>query len=99
MKSLIMKSVYAGLGVLSSSKENIEHLGRELAKRADLSEKEGEQVAKRLRARTERAITILNRVVTTEVKKVVDDLSAAAHQDVHQLSSKRRRRASRQRPR
>jgi polyhydroxyalkanoate synthesis regulator phasin len=99
MKSLIMKSVYAGLGVLNSGKQSIEHLGRELAKQADLSEKDGQQIARRLRARTDRAITTLHKAIQTEIKTAVDALHTAAKDDVEELSGKRRRPAAKRRAR
>ncbi len=77
MKSMFMKSIYAGLGLIGTGKQSVEHLGRELAKRANLSEKEGEKVAKQLRQHTEAAITTLQKNLNTEVSKVVKAIHTA----------------------
>jgi polyhydroxyalkanoate synthesis regulator phasin len=71
MKSLVMKSIYAGLGLLGTGKQSVEHLGRELAKRANLSEKEGEKVARQLKHHSEKAIGSLQKSLNAEVNKVV----------------------------
>ena len=77
MKSLVMKSIYAGLGLLGTGKETVEQLGRKLAKKADLSEKDGERIARHLRARSEKAVGALQKSLEAEVNKVVSALHAA----------------------
>lgn len=71
-----MKSVYAGLGLIGSGAETVEELGRKLARKAKISEKDGERIAKKLRARSERATRTLNRVLEREVSSMVDSLHA-----------------------
>jgi polyhydroxyalkanoate synthesis regulator phasin len=95
MKSLVMKSVYAGLGVINRGKENVEQLGRRLAREADLSEKDGEKIARRLRARCDRAITTLHESLEREIKKAVTTLHSATRDDVHTFSAKKRKGHSR----
>ncbi len=77
MKSMFMKSIYAGLGLIGTGKQSVEHLGRELAKRANLSEKEGEKVARQLRQHSEKAISSLQKSLNAEVNKVVKAVHAA----------------------
>jgi hypothetical protein len=77
MNSLVMKSIYAGLGLLGNGKETVEQLGRKLAKRADLSEKDGEKIARTLRKRSEKAILALEKTLEDEVSKVVNGFHAA----------------------
>ena len=77
MKSMVMKSIYAGLGMLGTGKHSIEHLAKEISKRAQLSEKEGEKIAKDLRHRSERAIGTVQKTLNSEVGKVVKALKDA----------------------
>jgi hypothetical protein len=90
MKSLIVKSIYAGLGLLDSGKKSVENLGRELARQADLSEKDGQNIARKLHARADKAITTVQGVVQSEIKKAVDTLRAAAQVEIHQASAQRK---------
>ena len=76
MKSIVMKSIYAGLGLLGSGKESVEQLGRKLARQANISEKDGERIARDLRRRSEKAIGVLNKALESEVTKVVNALGA-----------------------
>jgi polyhydroxyalkanoate synthesis regulator phasin len=89
MKTLLLKSVYAGLGLLHSGKETVEQLGRELAKKANLSERDGEVIARRLQARSSKAIKGLDMKLRSEVGKVVDALHKALQADVSGMSAKR----------
>jgi hypothetical protein len=89
MKSLLLRSVYAGLGLLHSGKETVEQLGRELAKKADLSERDGEVIARRMRARSSKAIKGLDKKLRSEVGKVVDALHEALQADLSGMSAKR----------
>lgn len=77
MKSMFIKSIYAGLGLIGTGKQSVEHLGRELAKRADLSEKEGEKVARQLRQHSEKALATLQKSLNAEVNKVVKAIHTA----------------------
>jgi CRISPR/Cas system type I-B associated protein Csh2 (Cas7 group RAMP superfamily) len=77
MKSVVMKSIYAGLGLLSTGKESVEEIGRKLAKKASLSEKDGEKIARELRTRSEKAISSLQKTLEAEVNKVVHALHPA----------------------
>jgi len=78
MKSVVMKSIYAGLGMLGSGKETVEQIGRKLAKKANLSEKDGERIARDLRVRSEKAITSLQKTLDKEVHKVVKALHSTS---------------------
>lgn len=78
MKSLVMKSIYAGLGLIGSGTETVEQLGRKLAKQVNISEKDGERIARQLRSRSEKAIHSLNKSLEKEVTRIVDALHAAA---------------------
>jgi hypothetical protein len=80
MKSLVMKSIYTGLGLLGSGKESVEELGRKLAKRANLSERDGEKIARQLRARSHKAVDVLHKTLESEVTKVVSAFRAATQE-------------------
>lgn len=77
MKSLVMKSIYAGLGLLGSGRETVEELGRKLARQADLSEREGEKIARSLRKRSEKAVLAIEKTLDEEVNRVVNGFYAA----------------------
>ena len=80
MKSIVMKSIYAGLGLLGSGKETVEELGRNLAKQADLSEKDGEKIARHLQAQSKKAVDYVHKTIESEVNRVVDALQTAKKQ-------------------
>ena len=77
MKSLVMKSIYAGLGVLGTGKHSVEHLARHLSKQADLSQKEGEKIAHQITVHSEKAISTIQKTINSEVAKVVKVLHEA----------------------
>ena len=77
MNSLFMKSVYTGLGLLGSGRESLEQLGKKLAKQADLSEKDGQRIARELRTRTEKAITSAQKSLESEVGRIIRAVQAA----------------------
>ena len=95
MKSIVMKSIYTGLGLLGSGKETVEQLGRKLARQANVSEQEGKKIARQLRRRSQKAIDVLHETLDTEVAKVVKALNAATK--AKSASSNRKARARRRR--
>jgi CRISPR/Cas system type I-B associated protein Csh2 (Cas7 group RAMP superfamily) len=93
MKSVVMKSIYAGLGMLGSGKESVEEIGKILAKKASLSEKDGERIARELRVRSERTIASLQKSLETEVAKVVKALHAATGGSTAKATKKKKPKA------
>jgi hypothetical protein len=89
MKSIVMKSIYAGLGLLGTGKDTVAQLGRKLAKQVNISEKDGAKIARQLRARSEKAINALQKTFDVEVNKVVHALHVATRDDVQALSKKK----------
>jgi hypothetical protein len=81
-------------------------LGRKLAKQADVSEKEGEKIARTLRRRSEQAVHAMQKTLDEEVSKVVNGLYAATKtltgseekKPKPRATRKRRSRAGRTRP-
>jgi hypothetical protein len=101
MKSMFMKSIYAGLGLLGTGKETVEELGRKLAKQADISEKDGERIARDLQVKSKQAIDYVAKTMETEVNKVVNAIHAAkskldtpakSHKATHRKSKPKARR-------
>jgi hypothetical protein len=80
MKSMFMKSIYAGLGLLGTGKETVEQLGRKLAKQADISEKDGERIARHLQVQSKHALEYVTKTMETEVNKLVDAFHHATKQ-------------------
>jgi hypothetical protein len=80
MKSMFTKSIYAGLGLLVTGKETVEQLGRKLAKQANMSEKDGERIAKHLQVQSKKALDYVQKTMETEVNKVVEAFHSAARQ-------------------
>ena len=74
---MFMKSIYAGLGLLGTGMEKAEELGRNLAKQADISEKDGERIARDLQVKSKRALEYVTKTMETEVNKVVDAIHTA----------------------
>jgi hypothetical protein len=75
-----MKSIYMGLGLLGSGKETVEQLGRKLAKQANLSEQDGEKIARRLRESSEKAADALHKTLEAQVTKVLGAVRAATRE-------------------
>lgn len=82
MKSIIAKSLYAGLGLLGTGKETVEQLGRKVARSVNISEKDGERIARQLRSKSKHALGNLQKTLDTEVNKVAHALHIAIHPDV-----------------
>ncbi|MFI5379867.1 MAG: hypothetical protein ACHRHE_11260 [Tepidisphaerales bacterium] len=99
-----MKSICTGLGLLGSGKESVEQLGRKLARQADLSEKDGEKIARRLRDSSEKAADALHKTLQSQVSKVLSAVRAATRElagsggkkPSHRRRSKRRKAAANQ---
>lgn len=80
MKDLVLKTFYAGLGLLDSGKETAQELGRKLAKQADISERDGERIARTLQQRSQKAAKALHKTLDVEVGKVVQALQEATRE-------------------
>ena len=80
MKDILLKSIYTGIGLVGSGKQSVEELGKKLAKQADISEKEGERIARTLQQRSQKAAKTLQKAMDVEVAKVVGALQEAARE-------------------
>ena len=88
MKSPIRKAIYAGLGLVGDGTDAIKHLVRELVKKANVSEVEGEKVARRLEAKSRHAVSAIRRRLDAEVTTVADAIHAAMREDITATKSK-----------
>lgn len=98
MKSIILKSVYAGLGMAGAGKEKMEQLTRQLAEKADVNAKDGQKIARDLRARFDKAINALQKRIEADVKKTADILHASVQADARKFSAKSKPTAKANRP-
>jgi hypothetical protein len=94
MKSIFMRSVYAGLGLLGTGTETVEQLGRKLAKKAAVSEKEGERIARRLQVQSAKAFRSVQQMMDQESKKVIHAVRAATTELSRPTEKRTRRRRS-----
>lgn len=88
MKSLIKRTIYAGLGLLGEGTDAVKNLGTELSKRADVSAVKGEQIARRLQARSSKAIKSIRRTIDAEVTKGADAIHETMRGEVATHKSK-----------
>jgi len=89
MKPLIRKAVYAGLGLVGQGTDALKQLARDLAKKAELSEADGEEIARKLQAKSSQAVRSIRRMLDAEVTPVVDAIHAAIREDLAAKKSKR----------
>jgi polyhydroxyalkanoate synthesis regulator phasin len=99
MRSRILRAVYTGLGLADTGKKSLQSLARQLAEKAALSEEDGEKVALQLRARSDKALKVLNETINTKVEQVIDSLHAATRADLRKLAGKKRKAHAAGRPR
>lgn len=77
MKSMIKRTIYASLGLLGDGTNAIKNLGKELARKANVSEVEGEKIARMLEAKSRTAVKSIRKTLDAEVTKVADAMHAA----------------------
>ena len=88
MLDLIKKTLLTGVGLAAVTKEKIEELGKELAKSAELSEKEGRELVDDLTKRREQAQKDLQERMDKTVRETVDRLHLASKEDIAVLTRK-----------
>jgi len=90
MRSRIMKAVYTGLGLADTGKKSLESLARQIAEKAAISEEDGEEIALKLRARSDKAFKALQKNINTKVEQVIESLHSATRADLRKLAGKKR---------
>ncbi|RLA90510.1 MAG: polyhydroxyalkanoate synthesis regulator [Deltaproteobacteria bacterium] len=88
MFNLIKKTLLTGIGLTILTKEKVEEVGKELAKKGKLSEKEGKKLVDDLLKRSEQANKELEEKIEDSVRKVVEKLNLASKDDIAKLSQK-----------
>jgi len=88
MKSLIKRTIYAGLGLLGEGTDAVKNLGAELSKRADVSAVKGERIARQLQARSSKVIKSIRKTLDAEVTKGADAIHESMRGDVATHGSK-----------
>ncbi|MBW1971570.1 MAG: polyhydroxyalkanoate synthesis regulator [Deltaproteobacteria bacterium] len=88
MFNLIKKTLLTGIGLTILTKEKVEEVGKELAKKGKLSEKEGKKLVDDLLKRSEQANKELEEKIENSVRKVVEKLNLASKDDIAKLSQK-----------
>lgn len=82
MKSLIKRTIYAGLGLLGDGTDAVKNLGAELSRRADVSAVKGEQIARKIQARSTTVIKSIRKTLDAEVTKGADAIHEAMRESV-----------------
>lgn len=85
MRSLVEKSLYASLGLLGTGAKAMQGIGREISRKASISEKEGEKIARKLRVRSERAIDVIQKKLAIDVNRATNALHEAIQKDLDAL--------------
>jgi polyhydroxyalkanoate synthesis regulator phasin len=74
MKNVIKKAVYAGLGLVNEGTTAVKKFGKEIAKKANLSEAEGHKIAQKLLAKSNHAVNSIRKTLDADVTKVADSI-------------------------
>ena len=88
MKSIIKKAIYAGLGLVSDGTDAVKSLGHELVRKANVTEAEGEKLARKFHAKSSKAVKSIRRTLDAEVTMGADALHAAIREEVGTKKSK-----------
>ena len=89
MKSLIKRTVYAGLGCfLGEDNDAVRNLVQEIRRSADVSAISGKKVAHRIQAQSIKAAKTIRQTLDAEVTKVADALHKTIREDVTAKKSK-----------
>jgi glycine cleavage system pyridoxal-binding protein P len=91
MRSRILKAVYTGLGLADTGKKSLETLARQIAEKAAISEEDGEEIALKLRARSDKALKTLHQSVNDKVEQLANALHAATRADLRKLAGKKKK--------
>ena len=88
MKSLIKRTIYAGLGFLGEGTDAVKNLSEELRKKADVSAMKGEQIARKIQAQSIKAAKAIRQTLDAEVSTVADAIHETIREDVAVKKSK-----------
>jgi polyhydroxyalkanoate synthesis regulator phasin len=88
MLELIKKALMTGVGMAAMTKEKIEELANDIAKKSKLSEKEGKKLINDLLKRSQTAKKDLESFIEKTVKKVMKSLNIATREDTTKLAKR-----------
>lgn len=89
MKSIIKRTIYTGLGLVSVGADAVKGLGNEIANTAGLSEAEGEKIARKLQTKSSKAAKELRRTLDAEVTQIADMIHATLRVHVDEAKKSR----------
>lgn len=88
MLDLIKKTLMAGVGMAAMTKDKIEELANDIAKKSKLSEKEGKKLITDFLKRSQTAKKDLESLIEKTVKKITKNLSIATREDMTKLTKR-----------
>lgn len=88
MLESVKKAMYTGLGMASLTKEKLEELVTELAKKGELSEQEGKEIFAEVAAKTKEAKDKLESQVRQLVKESLAKMNLVSKEDLAALERK-----------
>lgn len=88
MNPLLEKSLLAGLGLLSLTREKAQKLVDELTQRGEINREEAREWVERLTQRGEEERQAIRKLVREEVKAIMDELGLPTKQDLQDLAAK-----------
>jgi polyhydroxyalkanoate synthesis regulator phasin len=88
MLDLIKKTLMAGVGMAAMTKDKIEELANDIAKKSKLSEKEGKKLINDFLKRSQTAKKDLESLIEKTVKKVTKNLNIATREDMTKLTKR-----------
>jgi polyhydroxyalkanoate synthesis regulator phasin len=88
MFDLIKKTMLTGVGLAGLTKNKVEKLAKELAKKGKLSEKEGERLVDDLLKKSEKARKDLEAQTERVVKNTMKKMNVATREDVLKLTKR-----------
>jgi polyhydroxyalkanoate synthesis regulator phasin len=88
MLDLIKKTMLTGVGLAGLTKDKVERLAKELAKKGRLSEQEGKKLLDHLSKKSEKARKDLEAQIERVVKKTMKKMNLATREDVLKLTKR-----------
>ena len=85
MIDLLKKGILTGIGIGLITKDKIEDYVKKAAKEAELTEEESRKLADELLKHSEETKQQIEKKINDEVKKVVDKLGVATHEDLKEI--------------
>ncbi|HUI90167.1 MAG TPA: hypothetical protein VLX61_15720 [Anaerolineales bacterium] len=88
MKTNLEKSILAGIGLLSMTREKAQKIVNDLSMQGGLEKEQGEKWVDQLTHRGEEERQAFRKIIRDEAKAVLGDLGVATKEDLQQLAAK-----------